>query len=138
MPLYDNGMAHVYVALADEAAVAALRPNHRALAELTALTGIHAGVNCFAGSGHRWRTRMFAPGDSVIEDPATGSAAGPLACHLARHGKIRWGDEIEIRQGVEIGRPSILRAKASGSASAIEEVRVGGQVNVLGRGELRW
>jgi trans-2,3-dihydro-3-hydroxyanthranilate isomerase len=81
---------------------------------------------------------MFAPGDSVIEDPATGSAAGPLACHLARHGKIRWGDEIEIRQGVEIGRPSILRAKASGSASAIEEVRVGGQVNVLGRGELRW
>ena len=45
------------------------------------------------------------------EDPATGSAAGPLAVHLARHGRIAFGDEIEIEQGVEIGRPvDALRA----------------------------
>ena len=44
---------------------------------------------------------MFAPADGVPEDPATGSAAGPLAVHLARHGRIEFGQEIEIRQGAE-------------------------------------
>jgi trans-2,3-dihydro-3-hydroxyanthranilate isomerase len=44
----------------------------------------------------------------VPEDAATGSAAGPLAVHLARHGQIAFGHEIEIRRGVEINRPSLL------------------------------
>src|SRR6185437_9952064 len=60
------------------------------------------GINCFAGAGGRWKTRMFAPGLGVAEDPATGSAAGPIAYHLVRHGRIGFGDEIEIVQGVEI------------------------------------
>ena len=51
----------------------------------------------------------------VPEDPATGSAAGPLAVHLSRHGRIAFGEEIEIRQGAEIGRPSLLHARAEGS-----------------------
>ena len=75
------------------------------------------GVNCFAGEGVRWKTRMFAPGHGVAEDPATGSAAGPLALHLARHGRIGWGEEIEISQGVEVGRPSTLYARVVGSPS---------------------
>jgi trans-2,3-dihydro-3-hydroxyanthranilate isomerase len=133
--LYDNGMAHVFVALADEVAVARLSPDPGRLAEVA---GLYGGVNCFAGSGHRWKTRMFAPGFGVVEDPATGSAAGPLACHLARHGRIAWGTEVEIHQGDEIGRPSLLRAQATGSAGGVTGVRVGGVVNVLGRGELSW
>ena len=68
------------------------------------------GVNCFARDGARWKTRMFAPDAGVAEDPATGSAAGPLAMHLARHGRIAFGEEIEISQGAEIGRPSTLYA----------------------------
>ena len=60
---------------------------------------------------------MFAPGAGVAEDPATGSAAGPLALHLARHGRIAFGEEIEISQGAEIGRPSTLYARVDGSAS---------------------
>ena len=39
---------------------------------------------------------MFAPGEGVPEDPATGSAAGPLAVHLSRHGRISFGQRIEI------------------------------------------
>ena len=54
------------------------------------------GVTCFAGSGGRWTSRMFWAGG---EDAATGSAAGPLACHLARHGWIAWGDEIVSSRG---------------------------------------
>jgi trans-2,3-dihydro-3-hydroxyanthranilate isomerase len=131
--LYDNGIQHVYVALDSEAAVAGLTPDLRTLARLPAVIGI----NAFAGSGTNWKTRMFAPADGVPEDPATGSAAGPLALHLARHGRIDFGDEIEISQGVEIGRPSTLFARASGSADAVEAVEVGGSAVVVARGEFR-
>jgi trans-2,3-dihydro-3-hydroxyanthranilate isomerase len=131
--LYDNGIQHVYVALGSEADVAALRPDLALLADLPAVIGI----NCFAGSGQRWKTRMFAPGDGVPEDPATGSAAGPLALHLARHGRIAFGDEIEITQGVEIGRPSTLYARADGTADAVEAIEVGGSAVIVARGEFR-
>jgi trans-2,3-dihydro-3-hydroxyanthranilate isomerase len=73
----------------------------------------------------------------VAEDPATGSAAGPLAVHLARHGRVPFGTEIEIVQGVEIGRRSVLRARAEGSADSIERVTVGGSAVVVARGEYR-
>ena len=129
---YDNGAQHIFVALPTEDAVASLRPDLEALAELGG-----TGINCFAGSGLRWKTRMFGPAVGVDEDPATGSAAGPLACHLARHGRIAWGDEIEISQGAEIGRPSTLFAKAEGGDGLIDRVEVGGCVVVVARGEFR-
>jgi trans-2,3-dihydro-3-hydroxyanthranilate isomerase len=131
--LYDNGARHVYVAFGSEEEVAALRPDLGALLELPAVLGI----NCFAGSGARWKTRMFAPAGGVAEDPATGSAAGPLAVHLARHGRIAFGDEIEITQGVEILRPSKLFAVVHGSADEIERVEVGGSAVTVAHGEFR-
>jgi trans-2,3-dihydro-3-hydroxyanthranilate isomerase len=73
----------------------------------------------------------------VPEDPATGAAAGPLACHLCRHGLVEWGEWIEISQGVEIGRPSTLFARADGGAEGIERVQVGGRAVVVARGEFR-
>jgi trans-2,3-dihydro-3-hydroxyanthranilate isomerase len=130
---YDNGMHHVYVSLGSEEEVAALKPDFSALADVPALLGF----NCFAGSGARWKTRMFAPGGGVPEDPATGSAAGPLAVHLARHARIGFGEEIEISQGAEIGRPSTLYARADGSAEQLEAVEVGGSAVIVARGEFR-
>jgi trans-2,3-dihydro-3-hydroxyanthranilate isomerase len=131
--VYDNGLAHVYVALGSPEEVAGLGPDLDALAALDGVTG----TNCFAGAGARWKTRMFAPGTGVQEDPATGSAAGPLAVHLARHGRIGWGDEIRIEQGAELGRPSTLYARADGSDEAVERVEVGGAAVVVARGEFR-
>jgi trans-2,3-dihydro-3-hydroxyanthranilate isomerase len=131
--LYDNGPRHVYVALESEAEVAALRPDFQTLARLLP----RGTTNCFAGAGRRWKTRAFAPGAGVLEDPATGSAAGPLACHLARHGRIRFGEEIEIRQGAEIHRPSLLYARVDGTAERIETVEVGGSAVTVARGEFR-
>jgi len=131
--LYDNGMRFVYVALGSEEEVAALDPDQRTLGQALGI----AGVSCFAGVGDGWKVRMFAPGAGVPEDPATGSAAGPLAVHLARHGRIGWGDEIRISQGAEIGRPSTLYARVDGSAEAIERVEVGGSAVVVARGEFR-
>ena len=131
--LYDNGPRHVFVALGSEADVAALAPDFQALARLYP----RGTTNCFAGAGRRWKTRAFAPGAGVSEDPATGSAAGPLACHLARHGRIAFGEEIEIRQGAEIARPSVLFARVDGTAAAIERVEVGGSAVTVARGEFR-
>jgi trans-2,3-dihydro-3-hydroxyanthranilate isomerase len=132
--VYENGPRFVYVALGSEDDVAALRPDFNALLDLP---GGLVGVDCFAGSGRQWKSRMFAPGSGVAEDPATGSAAGPLAVHLARHGRIGFGDEIEISQGVEIGRPSTLYARADGSAEQLERVEVGGSAVIVARGEFR-
>jgi len=128
---YRNGPRHVYVELPSEAEVTALWPDQRALAQLP----IYA--NTFAGRGPAWKTRIFAPYHGVPEDPATGSAAGPLALHLARHGRIGFGEEIEIRQGEEIGRPSRLYARAEGSADKAERVLVGGSAVIVARGEYR-
>jgi trans-2,3-dihydro-3-hydroxyanthranilate isomerase len=128
--VYDNGPRHTYVRLTDEAAVAALTPDIGALGRFGAV-----GVSCFAAEGPRVKTRMFGPGLGMAEDPATGSAAGPLAVHLARHGVVGFGEQLEIRQGAEIGRPSVLYAAAHGSAQRIERVLVGGAAVVVGRGE---
>jgi trans-2,3-dihydro-3-hydroxyanthranilate isomerase len=130
--LYDNGIQHVYVCLLSPDEVASLRPDFQALERLAPVC-----VNCIAGEGRSWKTRMFAPGSGVAEDPATGSAAGPLALHLARHGRIAFGDEIEIAQGVEINRPSTLYARVDGSAERVERIEVGGSAVVVARGEMR-
>ena len=130
--LYHLGPGHVYLELGSEQEVAELAPEFGALARFTDVC-----VNCFAGSGTRWKTRMFAPSSGVAEDPATGSAAGPLAIHLTRHGQIGFGEEIEISQGEEIGRPSKLYARVDGSQDQIDRVEVGGSSVIIARGELQ-
>ena len=131
--LYDNGVRHVYVCLGSQDEVASLQPDMARLA----LESAALGFNCFAGEGRQWKNRMFAPAGGVAEDPATGSAAGPLALHLARHGRIAFGEEIEISQGVEVGRPSKLYARVDGSADEVERVEVGGSAVTVARGELK-
>lgn len=126
--VYRNGPQHTFVELESKEAVASLRPNFAAVAEL----GVE--VSCFAGDGSSWKTRMFAPAIGVNEDPATGSAAGPLALHLARHGRIEFGEEIEISQGQEIGRPSRLLARAVGSAENVERIEVAGSAVLVASG----
>ena len=127
--VYENGTTHIFVTLDSEARVAALSPDVGAIAAV----GV-TGVNCFAGSGARWKTRMFWAGG---EDAATGSAAGPLAVHVCRHGLVEWGEWIEISQGDEIGRPSTLFARAEGRDGEVTEVSVGGRAVVVARGEFR-
>jgi trans-2,3-dihydro-3-hydroxyanthranilate isomerase len=130
--VYDNGPRYAYVELESERALAALAPDMRALAELAPTC-----ASCFAGSATRWKMRMFAPAAGVPEDPATGSAAGPLAVHLSRHGRIAFGEQIEIRQGAEVGRPSLLFARAYGSAERLERVEVAGSAVIVASGEFR-
>lgn len=128
--VYDNGSEHVYVALERVESVSGLRPNFEALATFG------PGINTFALSLDGAKTRMFHPAAGVNEDPATGSAAGPLALHLVRHGRLALGDTIRIRQGEEIGRPSELFARVTGENDIPSAVEVGGAAVIVGRGEL--
>lgn len=127
---YGNGLQHVLVELASAEALRALAPSFADLQRLGEVC-----VSCFAQSARGWKTRMFAPGLGVAEDPATGSAAGPLAVHLARHGRIRFSEKIEISQGEELGRPSVLQARAVGSPRQIERVEVGGGAVIVAEGQ---
>jgi trans-2,3-dihydro-3-hydroxyanthranilate isomerase len=127
---YDLGPGFVFVELGSPDDVAALQPDFRALGRVT-----ERGADCFARNGERWKSRVFFSDLGVPEDPATGSAAGPLAVHLVRNGRTQFGEEIEIEQGVELGRLSRLYARVDGSSGGVERVRVGGSAVVVARGE---
>lgn len=129
--VYRNGPQHVFVMLGDEDAVSRLSP------DMALLSGLGVAANCFATRGLNVKTRMFYPAAGVAEDAATGSAAGPLAVHLSRHGRIAFGDEIVISQGEEIGRPSRLFATAHGTAERIDRIEVGGAAVIVAEGLYR-
>jgi trans-2,3-dihydro-3-hydroxyanthranilate isomerase len=84
-------------------------------------------------------TRMFGAGLGIGEDPATGSAAGPLGCYLVRHGLVT-GDAARKMlnwQGVAMGRPSrIAMAITQDAAGHISRVQVGGTAVVVAKGTL--
>ena len=127
--IYCNGPRHVFVGLESVAALSRIDPDHRALATFPDMA-----TNCYAGSRTTWRTRMFSPAYGVKEDAATGSAAGPLAIHLARHGRIDFGEWIDIQQGVEMGRSALMRASAEGAGDRVTSVRVAGSGVPVARG----
>jgi trans-2,3-dihydro-3-hydroxyanthranilate isomerase len=84
-------------------------------------------------------SRMFAPSAGVIEDPATGSAAGPLGCYMVKHGLVRrdqMKDFINL-QGVAMGRPSRLHMRIEQDGNgAITRVQVGGKAVRVGEGSV--
>jgi len=77
--------------------------------------------------------------DQVIEKMGlTTLSAGPLGIHRARHGEIGFGTEIDIRQSVELRRPSpIVHARASGDGEGVESVEVGGRDVIVAKGRYR-
>jgi trans-2,3-dihydro-3-hydroxyanthranilate isomerase len=78
--------------------------------------------------GRGWARAFFAEGSLALEDPATGSAVGPLCAYLDRYAGI---SSISVAQGAEMGRPSRLDARLDG-----DRVRVGGDCVILITGEV--
>ncbi len=137
--IYTNGPSHVMVGLDGPDQVAALAPELGALAEFGAI-----GIDCFAsldatapGSHTRIKCRVFCPGMGISEDPATGSAAGPLALHLVRHGWAACGRALTIIQGVELQRSSELIAQVDGTAEHPTRIAVGGSAVTVAHGHFR-
>jgi trans-2,3-dihydro-3-hydroxyanthranilate isomerase len=120
----NGGFDQLMVPLRDVGALERCRPDAAGLAALT-----DSGMYCFTGVGAgRLRARAFFGPVGVHEDAATGSAAAALGMYL---GKRVEAIELEILQGVEMGRPSVLYLKASGN-----EARVGGRSAVIYKGHL--
>ncbi len=127
--VYTNGPSHVYVALESHTAVSSLQPDFAALATLA-----QTGVSVFHFDGERCTARYFAANSGVNEDAATGSAAGPLALHLVRHGLLVEGEDLVIEQGAQIRRPSKLVARVTDAATT-PVIDVGGSVVIVALGE---
>jgi trans-2,3-dihydro-3-hydroxyanthranilate isomerase len=105
---------------------------------LFAVTNAAAGFSRNDEPSETVYSRMFAPGHGVVEDPATGSASGPLGCYLVRHGLVGAATQRRIvsSQGVAMGRASTIHVAIEGTAEAISEVKVGGEAVLIGHGEL--
>ncbi len=127
--VYDNGPTHLVVAVRDAELVRQATPDFGRLAAVTGTTG--TSLCAVTGPG-TVVTRMFIPGAGVAEDPATGSAAGPVGVHLLRHGLVDPGQLLTLYQGEEIRRPSTLLVRVEGAAGAIAAVGVGGSAVIVG------
>jgi trans-2,3-dihydro-3-hydroxyanthranilate isomerase len=138
------GNPFIFLPLASRAAVDAADPDSAALRRVrSALGGDPVGVFLFTLDGGdddvTIYSRMFAPGFGVVEDPATGSASGPLGCYLVKHGLVARdrANRIVSLQGVAMGRPSRLHiAIATNDRGEITRVQVGGEAVLVAEGTL--
>jgi trans-2,3-dihydro-3-hydroxyanthranilate isomerase len=126
----STGLPHLVLPVRSVEDLGRVVPDFPAIHELLkprGAFGIYAAY-CDPAAGTA-RARFFFRDERVAEDPATGSAAGPLCAYLSRHAGF---PSVEITQGVEMGRPSCLRAEAVDG-----EIRVSGDVVVLVDGVVR-
>ena len=80
--------------------------------------------------------RMFAPAFGIAEDPATGSAMGPLYAYLAKHGAVERRERFVNEQGVAMGRRSVIEVRLHWNGDALERIDVGGSAVFVGEGTL--
>lgn len=129
----STGLPPTIVPLRDADTLRRARRHDRLVAEAVAASGGEE-LYLFALADGRVMARMFDAGFGIGEDPATGSAAGPLGAYLAEHGIAEIPGSILIRQGDQVGRPSELHVDVHREGGTWR-VRVGGGVHVVGRGE---
>lgn len=137
----DNGLPMMIVPLDGLPSVRALNPNPHALrllAEAHAVRTILAFTTETVHPDSSVHCRVFAPGAGVLEDPATGSANGPLGVYLLKYGRVSEG-EMTSEQGYEMGRPSALRIVVTNTADgSVDSVHVGGGVFITCEGTMRF
>jgi trans-2,3-dihydro-3-hydroxyanthranilate isomerase len=118
-----TGLGTLIAPLADAGALARVAPDFRRIEALAPLEDFNLYLVWLESPPLRARARMFTRAAVGGEDPATGSAAGPLCAYLAEREGY---SAVEVTQGVEMGRPSLLTATLEG-----DRVRVGGGVVIL-------
>lgn len=137
------GVPYMLIPLKSREAVDAVSLDRRALVRLYEAADLEeVPVYVFttdeAREGETAYSRMLAPGFGIAEDPATGSAAGPLGSYLVQYGVVSGaGAGVMVSlQGVAMGRASRIHIAIDGTPDAISRVRVGGKAVLVGRGEL--
>ena len=131
---------------ATRAAVDAAEPDGAAMRRLrSAFSGGHIGVFVFStepvGDGVTGLQPHVRAGPRRGEDPATGSASGPLGCYLVKHGLVptcHRAEHMVSLQGVKMGRPSRLHIASTATPGRVTRVQVGGQAVYVGDGQITW
>jgi trans-2,3-dihydro-3-hydroxyanthranilate isomerase len=133
----DTGLAYAIVPLRDCDVLGALSPVLGLFAPFEREYA-EAYPCAFTGEESPWvEARGLFPNSGIPEDPATGSAAGPLAAYLARAGRLAPGERRVVLQGARIARPSHLTVCVHGGPEGIADVLVGGRVQPVLKGELK-
>jgi trans-2,3-dihydro-3-hydroxyanthranilate isomerase len=135
----DNGMQTVIIPLRSVEAVDRCLPDMARLRALLGRAGCCTLVFAMGGreAGSDIRCRVFSPFDAVGEDPATGSANGPLGAYVVRH-NLTGKRVLMSEQGDLVGRPSRLRIHiGTDESGAVRTIQVGGRVHEIGSGSFR-
>ncbi len=130
------GLPFVMAELRDRSALKSVRANMDGLEKMVAL-GVPPDIHLYVRSNDEFdiRARMFAPFDGIQEDPATGSANCALAGLLAHYNNSESGNfEWKIAQGVEMGRPSFLKARTEKKAGNVVSTWIGGSCIMVSEG----
>ena len=138
------GVPYVLVPMTSRAAVDRVSVERNAFARCCAEAGMPETPGFFfttegaASPEETAYSRMIAPSFGIAEDPATGSASGPLGSYLLEYGLVSSPAAASMisLQGVAMGRPSRIHMSIEGEPGRITRVRVGGQAVLVGRGEL--
>jgi trans-2,3-dihydro-3-hydroxyanthranilate isomerase len=133
----STGMAHLMVPVRDEATLRRAHRNDAGCAEICASTDAESLYLFTVRGDGDVMARMFDRWTSIGEDPATGSAAGPLAAYLAVHLLAGMPGSVMVAQGELVDRPSFLRAEAEPDGDSWS-IRVGGGVRIVGDGTFRF
>ena len=128
----STGLHTTIVPLRDLGTIRRASRDERVVGEAVAASG-GQDLYLFAPTAEGVTARMFDSEFGIGEDPATGSAAGPLGAYLAEYGGLGKTWSVTIRQGEQVGRPSELHVEVDREAGAWR-VRVGGGVHIVGRG----
>jgi trans-2,3-dihydro-3-hydroxyanthranilate isomerase len=129
----STGLQHLMVPVCTSEAVARAEMRPREVGAINAELECDA-LYLFAVTGEGAKARLFAPGVTLAEDPATGSAAGPCGAYMAARNLGRMPGSMVIRQGEEAGRPSTLHVTVEPDGDSWS-VLVGGGVRIVARGE---
>ena len=138
LQVLSSGLPFLYVPVATLAAVAEIQLRQdrwQALLAGSEAQNVFVMTTETVEAESTVHSRMFAPALGVAEDPATGSASGPLAAYLLKYGLADAGDMVS-EQGFEMGRPSIIRMRVERSGGEITSVAIGGSCVMLGNGTL--
>ncbi|MEO6725726.1 MAG: PhzF family phenazine biosynthesis protein [Blastocatellia bacterium] len=139
------GVPYLMVPLHSRDALSSVVINSSALSDLLKQTGV-SGVYAFTAEPHSPQAfvgaRMFSDAAlGISEDPATGSAAGPLAATLVHFDFVQTANGVArftIEQGVDMGRPSYIEAEVEGERGAVRVARIGGTAVTVAKGEMFW
>ena len=136
--VHEGGPRFLYAPLVGLDALARARVVEPHWSQMIAAHGVDSAYLYAKGEDCDYRARMYSPTAGIPEDPATGSASAILAAQLLANGAVPDGTtRLTLHQGVEMGRPSVLRLTVEAAGGVLTAVRIAGSAVRIGEGRLR-